>query len=89
MLNAKIRTTSGKFCSFELCSIICQNSSGHAESVYDALQELNCCLLGYIYCWHDFHPFSERVDSDKQISETTQSPGQDANDVDSPDYERP
>jgi hypothetical protein len=75
MLNAKLHATSSKLCPFELFSIIYQNSSGHAESVYDALQELDCCILGYIYCWHDFHPFSERVDSDEQISETTWSPG--------------
>jgi hypothetical protein len=29
MLDAKIYTPSDKFCSFELRSIICQNSSGH------------------------------------------------------------
>jgi hypothetical protein len=52
------------------------------------MQELDCCLLGYIYCWHSFHPFSERVNSDEQISETTWSPGQDAHDVDSPDCKR-
>jgi hypothetical protein len=89
MLNAKIRTTSHKLCSFELCSVIHQNSFGHTESVYDALQKVDCCLLGYIYCWHGFHPFSERVNSNEQISETTWSPGQDAHDVDSPDYKRP
>jgi hypothetical protein len=75
MLNAKIRTTFGKLCSFELCSLICQNTFGHAESVYDALQELDYCLLGYVYCWHNFYPISERVNSDEQISETTWSPG--------------
>jgi hypothetical protein len=88
MLNAKIRTTSSKLGSFELCSVICQNSSGHTESIYDALQELDCHLLGYIYCWHIFHPFSEHVNSDKQISKTAWSPGQDAHDVDSPDCKR-
>jgi hypothetical protein len=67
MLNVKIRTTSGKLCSFELCSIICHNSSRHTESVYDVLQELDCCLLGYIYYWHNFHPFSESVNFDEQI----------------------
>jgi hypothetical protein len=75
MLNAKLHTTSSKLCPFELCSIIYQNSSGHAESVYDALQKLDCCILGYIYYWHGFHPFSECVDFDEQISETTGSPG--------------
>jgi hypothetical protein len=75
MLNAKLHATSSKLCPFELCSIICQNSSAHIESVYDALQELDFCILSYIYSWHDFHPFSERVDFDEQISETTRSPG--------------
>jgi hypothetical protein len=75
MLNAKLYTTSSKLYPFELYSIICQNSSGHAKSVYYALQELDCCILGYIYCWHGFHPLSECVDSDEQISETTWTPG--------------
>jgi hypothetical protein len=89
MLDAKIRTTSDKLYSFELCSVICQNSSVHVESVYNALQELDCCLLGYIYYWHDFHPFSKRVNSDEQISETTWCPRQDVHDVDSLDCKRP
>jgi hypothetical protein len=89
MLDAKIRTTSDKLCSFKLCFIICQNSSGHAESIYDALQELDCYLLGYIYCWHDFHPFSERVNSNEQISETTWCTRQGAHNIDSPDCKRP
>jgi hypothetical protein len=89
LLDAKIHTTSDKLCSFELRSIICQNSFWHVESVYDALQELDCCLLGYIYCWHDFHSFSERGNSDEQISETTWWLGQDAHDVNSPDCKRP
>jgi hypothetical protein len=71
MLDAKIRTTPDKLCSFELCSVVCQNFTGNVESVYDALQELYYCLLGYIYYWHNFHSFSERVNSDEQISETT------------------
>jgi hypothetical protein len=89
MLNAKIHTTSVKFGSFELCSVIYQNSFGHAKSVYDALQELDCHLLGYIYCWHGFHLFSECVNHEKQISKTAWSPGQDAHDVDSPDCKKP
>jgi hypothetical protein len=36
----------------------------------------------------DFHPFSERVNSDEQLSETTWSLGQDAHDVNSPDCKR-
>jgi hypothetical protein len=83
MLDVKIRT-SNKLCSFELRPVIYQDSSGHTESVYDALQELDCCLLDYIYCWHGFHPFSERVNSDEQVSKTIWCPGQDAHDVDSP-----
>jgi hypothetical protein len=57
--------------------------------VYVAMQELDCCPLHYIYCWHNFHPFSERVNSDEQIYETTWCPVQDAQDVDSPDCKRP
>jgi hypothetical protein len=72
-----------------LCIIVCQNSSGHAESVYDALQELDRYLLGYIYYWHGFHPLGERVNSDEQISETTWCSRQDVHDVDSPDCKRP
>jgi hypothetical protein len=65
MLDAKIRATSNELCPFELCTIVYQNSSGHAESVYDALQELDCCLLGYIHRWHGFYPLGEHVDSDE------------------------
>jgi hypothetical protein len=81
MLDAEIRTTSDKLCSFELCTIVYQNPSGHVESVYDTLQELNCCLLGYIYYWHGFHSLIERVNPDEQISEPTWCPGQDFHDV--------
>jgi hypothetical protein len=88
MLNVKIRTTTGKLCSFELCSVIYHNSSGHTESVYDDMHELECCLLGYIYYYHNFHPFCEHVNSDEQISETIWSPGQYAHDVNSPGCER-
>jgi hypothetical protein len=69
-----------------LCIIIYQNSSGHAKSVYDTLQELDRFLLGYICCWHGFHSLGEHVDFNEQISETTWCPGQDVHDVDSPDY---
>jgi hypothetical protein len=89
MLDAEIRITSDKLCAFEQCFVICKNSSGHAKSVYDALQELNCYILGYIHCWHGFHAFGERVNFDVQICETSWCPGQDAHDVDSPDYKRP
>jgi hypothetical protein len=43
MLDAKIHTTPDELCSFELCPIVCQDSSGHAESIYHALQELDHC----------------------------------------------
>jgi hypothetical protein len=88
MMDAKICTTPDKLCSFELYSIICQNYYGHTESVYDALHKLDCCILGYIHCWHDFHLLGEHVNSDEQISETTWCPRQDAYDVDSPDCKR-
>jgi hypothetical protein len=65
MLDAEIRATSDELCPFKLCTIVCQNSFGLAESVYNALQELDRCLLGYIYHWHDFHPLGERVNSDE------------------------
>jgi hypothetical protein len=39
MLNAKIRIISGKLCSFELCFIICQNFSGHAESIRTLVEQ--------------------------------------------------
>jgi hypothetical protein len=52
MLDVKIRTTSDKLRSFELCTIVCQNYSEHAKSVYNALQELDRCLLSYIYRWY-------------------------------------
>jgi hypothetical protein len=84
MLDAKIHTTSDKLCSFELCTIVCQNSSGHAKSVYDTVQKLDCCLLGYIYYWHGFRPLGECVDPNEQVSESTWCPEQDAHDVDSP-----
>jgi hypothetical protein len=89
MLDAKIYTTSDKLCSFELCTIVCQNSSWHVKSIYDALQELHRCLLGYIHCWHGLHPIGEHINSDEQISENTWCPRQDAYDVDSLDYKRP
>jgi hypothetical protein len=89
MLDVEICTTSEKLCSFELRTIVYHNPFGHAESIYDALQELDRCLLGYIHYWHGFYPLSERVNSNKQISEATWCPRQDAYDVDSPDYRRP
>jgi hypothetical protein len=75
MLDAKIHATFEELCSFELCTIIYQNSYGYAESVYNALQEPDHCILGYIYCCHGFHPLGERVNSDEQISEPTWCPG--------------
>jgi hypothetical protein len=65
MLDAKIRTTSDELCSFELCTIDCQDTSGYTESVYDALQELDRCLLGYIHHLCGFHPLGERINFDE------------------------
>jgi hypothetical protein len=65
MLDAEIRATSDELCSFELYTIVCQDSSGHTESIYDTRQELDHYLLGYIHRWHDFHPLGERVDSNE------------------------
>jgi hypothetical protein len=64
-MDAEVHTTSDELCSFKLCTIVYQNSSGHVEYVYDALQELDRYLLGYIHHWHGFHPLGERVDSDE------------------------
>jgi hypothetical protein len=89
MLDAEIRTTSDKLCPFELCTVVCQNTPGHAESVYDALLELYCYRLGYIHCWYDFHPLGERVNSVEQISEPSRCPRQNTHDVSSPDCKRP
>jgi hypothetical protein len=89
MLDAIIHTTSDKLCSFELRTIVYQNPYGHAKSVYDALQKFDRCILGYIHCWHGFHPLGGCVNSDEQISETTWYPRQDVYDVDSPDCKRP
>jgi hypothetical protein len=65
MMDTKIRATSYTLHSFELSSIVCQDSSGHAESVYDALQELDHCYLRYVHHWHSFHPLGECVDYDE------------------------
>jgi hypothetical protein len=62
MPDAEIRTTPSELCFFELCAIVCQDSFGHAKSIYDALQELNRCLLGYVHQWNGFHPLGECVD---------------------------
>jgi hypothetical protein len=89
MLDAEIRTTFDELCSFKLCTIVYQNSFGHAKSVYDTLQKLDRCLLGYIYYWHGLHPLGERVDPDKYVSEPTWFPGQNDHDVESPYCKRP
>jgi hypothetical protein len=65
MLDPEICATSDKLCPFELCTIVYENSSGHTESIYDALWELDHCLLGYIYYWHGLHPLGECVDSNE------------------------
>jgi hypothetical protein len=61
MLHAKIRTTPGELCSFELSYIVYRDSSGNAKSIYDALQELDRYLLGYVHRWQGFHPHGARV----------------------------
>jgi hypothetical protein len=65
MVDIKIRTVSYKLHSFKLGYIIYQDSSGHVESVYDVLQELDSCFLRYVHHWHGFHPLGERVDCDE------------------------
>jgi hypothetical protein len=65
MLDIEIYAASDELCSFELCTIVCQASSGHAESLYDAMQEFDCCLLSYVHRWHGLHVLGERVDSNE------------------------
>jgi hypothetical protein len=65
MVDTNIRAVSYKLRSFKLGSIIYHNSLGHAESVYDALQELDRCFLRYVHHWHGFHPLCELVDCDE------------------------
>jgi hypothetical protein len=65
MLDAEIHTTPDELCTFELCAIVCQDSFRNAESIYDALQELDRRLLGYIHRWYDFHLLGECVNSDE------------------------
>jgi hypothetical protein len=65
MVDTKICVASYKFCSFELSSVICQNPSGYAEPLYDALQELDRCFLRDICHWHSFHPLGECVNHDE------------------------
>jgi hypothetical protein len=49
MVDTKISAASLKLCSFKLGSNVYQNSLRHAESLYDALQELDRCFLGYVH----------------------------------------
>jgi hypothetical protein len=65
MVNTKVCATSCELGSFELSSIVRQDSSEHAKSVDDALQELNCCFPCYVYHWSGLHPFGERIDADE------------------------
>jgi hypothetical protein len=66
MLNAEIYTIPYEFCSFELCTIICDDSSSNVESENYTLQKLDCCLMCNSYYWHYFHPLSERVNDDEK-----------------------
>jgi hypothetical protein len=43
--------------------IVPQDSSGHAEYVDNALQELNYCFLYYVYHWGDLNPLGERINA--------------------------
>jgi hypothetical protein len=65
MLDAKIRATSNELCSFELFTIVYQDSSGYTKSVYDALQKLDRYLMGYVHHWHGSHPLGERINFDE------------------------
>jgi hypothetical protein len=75
MVNTKINATSYKLHSFELNSVVYQDSLGHTESVYDALQELDYCFLCYVHHWDSFHSFGEWVDCNEQESESSWRPG--------------
>jgi hypothetical protein len=65
MINTEIDATFREFCSFELGSIVRQDSLGNTESVYDALKKFNCRLLSYIYHWGGLHPLGEHINSDE------------------------
>jgi hypothetical protein len=65
MINNEIGATFREFCSFELSSIVRQDSLGNVESVYDALKKFDCRLLSYIYEWGGLHPLGERINSDE------------------------
>jgi hypothetical protein len=65
MVDTKICATSYKLRSFELGFIVYHDSSRHAESIYDALHELDCYFLRYIHHWHNFYPLGEHVDCDE------------------------
>jgi hypothetical protein len=65
MVDTKISVVSHKLCFFKLSSIICQDSLGHAESIYDALQKLDYCFMCYVHHWHSFYTLGECVDCDE------------------------
>jgi hypothetical protein len=51
--------------SFELSLIICEDSSGYIEHVYDTLQEFDRCFLRDVYHWHSFYPLGECINHDE------------------------
>jgi hypothetical protein len=61
MLDAEICTTPYKLCPFELSPIICEDLPGHAEPVYDTLEEIECYFLCDIHYWYYLHPLGEGV----------------------------
>jgi hypothetical protein len=71
MMNTKIRAIPSELCSFELSPIICEDPPGHAEPVYDTLQEFDRYFLGDVYYWHYLHSFGEGVDCNEQKYESS------------------
>jgi hypothetical protein len=64
MMNTKICVIPQELRSLKLSSIVRQYSSGHAKSVYDALQERDCCFMR-LHHRHWFYPLGECVDSNE------------------------
>jgi hypothetical protein len=64
MMNTKIGVIPHELCSLKLSSIVRQDSSGSVKSIYDALQEPDCCFL-CLHHRHWFYPLGECVDSDE------------------------
>jgi hypothetical protein len=65
MVDTKIYIISYKLCSFELSHVICEDPLGHAEPVYDTLQELDYYLLCDIRYYHCLHPLGEGVNGNE------------------------